>query len=73
MNTGESSTYTDSCARKFDIGLTAGIGIQIPIAGHFAISFEEKDDLNWHTSLFDEKVYTINSTSLLAGFSYLIK
>lgn len=60
--------------KRFDIGITTGIGLSIPIKTNFLISFETRNNLGlYNTSAFpiakDLPVKT-NSTNFLLGFAY---
>ena len=74
--TGQTLTGSIDKAQKVDIGLSAGIGISIPIKKQFAISVEARNNLSLlpvHKAENGDGSAKFNTTSVLIGFSYGIK
>jgi hypothetical protein len=71
---GAKVTYTNTSYYKtIDIGITAGIGLAIPIKDKFALSIEIRNNLGLtNINKNTNKDYGIktNSTNLLVGFAY---
>ncbi|MCX6246173.1 MAG: porin family protein [Bacteroidetes bacterium] len=55
---------------NFDFGISAGLGISIPIGDHFLLSIEARDNLGLLPILDTWKIAKVNSTNLLMGLAY---
>jgi hypothetical protein len=69
-----STTDYTSYRKRFDLGVCAGLGLSIPIANQFSISFEIRDNLGLKNvgkpPVITEKTIKTNSTNFLVGLAF---
>ena len=71
--TGEQISGVMENLQKFDLGLTSGLGLSIPVGGHFSISLEARNNLELipvHKAANGDRSANLNTTELLIGISY---
>jgi len=69
---GDLTAYT----KRFDSGISAGLGLTIPIKSRFYISFEIRNNLglyNISPAVYNDNCIKTNSTNLLFGLTYKLR